>query len=140
MTTMKYLAFPLFFLLVSCGESVTPVDSGLENQIFHFGNGTEPQGLDPHIVTGVPENHLLTALCEGLTIYNPKGGSQLPGVAESWDISPDGLIYTFKLNKDAKWSNGDSVTADDFVWSWKRILTASLGSQYPDMLYYVKNA
>ena len=137
---MKYLAFPLFFLLVSCGESVTPVDSGLENQIFHFGNGTEPQGLDPHIVTGVPENHLLTALCEGLTIYNPKGGSQLPGVAESWDISPDGLIYTFKLNKDAKWSNGDSVTADDFVWSWKRILTASLGSQYPDMLYYVKNA
>ena len=137
---MKYLSFPLFFLLVSCGESVTPVDSGLENQIFHFGNGTEPQGLDPHIVTGVPENHLLTALCEGLTIYNPKGGPQLPGVAESWDISPDGLIYTFKLNKDAKWSNGDSVTADDFVWSWKRILTASLGSQYPDMLYYVKNA
>ena len=55
-------------------------------------------------------------------------------------LSPDGLIYTFKLNKDAKWSNGDSVTADDFVWSWKRILTASLGSQYPDMLYYVKNA
>ena len=137
---MKFLVLTLLFLIVSCGQSVSPVDSGLENQVFHFGNGTEPQGLDPHIVTGVPENHLLTALCEGLTIYNPKGGSQLPGVAESWDISSDGLIYTFNLNKDAKWSNGDPVTADDFVWSWKRILTASLGSQYPDMLYYVKNA
>ena len=58
---MKFLALPLLFLIVSCGQSVSPVDSGLDNQIFHFGNGTEPQGLDPHIVTGVPENHLLTA-------------------------------------------------------------------------------
>ena len=90
---MKFLVLPLFFLIVSCGQSVNPVDSGLENQVFHFGNGTEPQGLDPHIVTGVPENHLLTALCEGLTIYNPKGGSQLPGVAESWDIS-SAVSYT----------------------------------------------
>ena len=58
---MKFLVLPLFLLIISCGQSVSPVDSGLENQIFHFGNGTEPQGLDPHIVTGVPENHLLTA-------------------------------------------------------------------------------
>ena len=77
--------FSLFLslILISCSEGISPVDSGLEKKIFHFGNGTEPQGLDPHIVTGVPENHLLTALCEGLTIYNPKGGSQLPGVAKS---------------------------------------------------------
>ena len=126
--------------ITSCGENISPVDSGLEQQIFHYGNGSEPQGLDPHIVTGVPEHHILIALCEGLTSSNPKGGEPLPGMAESWTLSDDGKVYTFKINKNAKWSNGDSVTAEDFVWSWKRVLTPSLGSQYTDMLYYVEGA
>ena len=136
----KYIPLLLLFGLVSCGESITPVDSGLDAQILHFGNGSEPQGLDPHIVTGVPEHHLLISMCEGLTIANPRGGENLPGVAKEWDISSDGKIYTFYLNKNAKWSNGDPVIADDFVWSWMRILTSTLGSQYPDMLYYLKGA
>ena len=136
----KYIPLLLLFGLVSCGESIAPVDSGLDAQILHFGNGSEPQGLDPHIVTGVPEHHLLISMCEGLTIANPRGGENLPGVAEKWDISSDGKIYTFYLNKNAKWSNGDPVIADDFVWSWMRILTSTLGSQYPDMLYYLKGA
>ena len=136
----KYIPLLLLFGLVSCGESITPVDSGLDAQILHFGNGSEPQGLDPHIVTGVPEHHLLISMCEGLTIANPRGGENLLGVAKEWDISSDGKIYTFYLNKNAKWSNGDPVIADDFVWSWMRILTSSLGSQYPDMLYYLKGA
>jgi oligopeptide transport system substrate-binding protein len=133
-------ALLLLTFVTSCGENISPVDSGLEQQIFHFGNGAEPQGLDPHIVTGVPEHHLLIALCEGLTSSNPKGGSPLPGMAESWTLSDDGTIYIFNINKNAKWSNGDQVVANDFVWSWKRVLTPSLGSQYTDMLYYVKNA
>jgi|TARA_B100000900_G_scaffold415781_1_gene447165 oligopeptide transport system substrate-binding protein len=140
---MNKTSFSLLFLLffiTSCGNNVSPVDSGLENQIFHFGNGSEPQGLDPHIVTGVPEHHILIALCEGLTSSNPKGGAALPGMAESWTISEDGKTYIFNINKDAKWSNGDSVTAEDFVWSWNRVLTPSLGSQYTDMLYYVEGA
>ena len=142
---MKYSlksVIPLFILLfvISCSKNISPVDSGLENQIFHFGNGSEPQGIDPHIVTGVPEHHLLIALCEGLTSSNPKGGESLAGAAASWDISDDGKEYTFYLQKNGKWSNGDPVTAHDFVWSWKRVLTPSLGSQYPDMLYYVKVA
>ena len=116
------------------------VDSAIEDGIFHFGNGSEPQGIDPHIVTGVPEHHILISLCEGLTIANPNGGPNLPGVAESWTISDDGREYIFNLNKNAKWSNGEVMTADDFVWSWKRMLTASLGSQYPDMLYYLEGA
>lgn len=128
------------FVLISCSDSISPVDAALEKQILHFGNGSEPQGLDPHIVTGVPEHHLLISMCEGLTISNPRGGENLPGVAESWEISDDGKIYTFFLNKEAKWSNGDPLVAEDFVWSWMRILTPSLGSQYPDMLYYVKGA
>ena len=109
----------LFLILISsCSDVISPVDAALENQILHFGNGSEPQGLDPHIVTGVPEHHLLISMCEGLTIANPKGGENLPGVAESWDISEDGKTYTFFLNQNAKWSNGDQVTAQDFVWSW----------------------
>ena len=139
MKNAVYLSL-LLIIVSSCSDSVSPVDAALENQILHFGNGSEPQGLDPHIVTGVPEHHLLISLCEGLTIANPKGGENLPGVAESWDISEDGKTYTFFLNQNAKWSNGDPVTAQDFVWSWMRILTSSLGSQYPDMLYYLEGA
>ena len=140
----RILTFFIGFVLVSgCSENVTPVDSGLEKQIYHHGNGSEPQGIDPHIVTGVPEHHILISLCEGLTIPNPNpkdSNGYIPGTAESWSISEDGKEYIFKLNKNAKWSNGEPVTADDFVWSWKRILTASLGSQYPDMLYYLEGA
>jgi len=132
--------FFLIFILTACSQTEAPVDTGLITKTFHWGNGTEPQGIDPHIVTGVPEHHVLQSLCEGLTSSNPKGGESLPGAASSWTISEDGKIYTFYLQENGKWSNGDPVTADDFVWSWKRILTASLGSQYPDMLYYVKNA
>ncbi len=140
----KLYLIPLIFIFVtSCSDSINPVDSGLENQIYHHGNGSEPQGIDPHIVTGVPEHHILISLCEGLTIPNPNPNDMngyMAGTAESWSISDDGKEYIFNINKNAKWSNGEPVTADDFVWSWKRILTASLGSQYPDMLYYLVGA
>ena len=135
-----YLTLAVIIFISGCSSSFSPVDDGLDKQIFHFGNGSEPQGIDPHIVTGVPEHHLLIALCEGLTSSNPKVGESLSGAAESWDISSDGREYTFYLQKNGKWSNGDLVTAHDFVWSWKRILTPSLGAQYPDMLYYLENA
>ena len=94
---MKNTAYLSIFLLVisSCSDGISPVDAALEKQILHFGNGSEPQGLDPHIVTGVPEHHLLISMCEGLTIANPRGGDNLPGVAESWNISKDGKTYTF---------------------------------------------
>ena len=139
---INILSITLIFL-IGCSENISPVDSGLEQQIYHHGNGSEPQGIDPHIVTGVPEHHILISLCEGLTIPNPNptgSDGYIPGTAESWSISDDGKEYIFKLNKNAKWSNGDPVTAVDFVWSWKRILTARLGSQYPDMLYYLVGA
>ena len=140
----RFYILPFIFIFIfGCSENISPVDSGLENQIYHHGNGSEPQGLDPHIVTGVPEHHILISLCEGLTIPNPNPedmNGYMAGTAESWTISDDGKEYIFNINKNAKWSNGDPVTAEDFVWSWKRILTASLGSQYPDMLYYLEGA
>ena len=141
---LRTLSFFIIFAFVyGCSENITPVDSGLEKQIYHHGNGSEPQGIDPHIVTGVPEHHILISLCEGLTIPNPNPDDMngyMAGTAESWSVSEDGKEYIFNINKNARWSNGDPVTANDFVWSWKRILTASLGSQYPDMLYYLVGA
>ena len=101
----RILTFFIGLVLVSgCSENVTPVDSGLEKQIYHHGNGSEPQGIDPHIVTGVPEHHILISLCEGLTIPNPNpkdSNGYIPGTAESWSISEDGKEYIFKLNKNA---------------------------------------
>ena len=141
---LRTLSFFIIFAFVyGCSENITPVDSGLEKQIYHHGNGSEPQGIDPHIVTGVPEHHILISLCEGLTIPNPNPDDMngyMAGTAESWSVSEDGKEYIFNINKNARWSNGEPVTANDFVWSWKRILTASLGSQYPDMLYYLVGA
>jgi oligopeptide transport system substrate-binding protein len=103
--------------------------------VLNFGNGTEPQDLDPQIVTGVPENKIVNALFEGLVAEGPSGADTIGGVAERWDISEDGRTYTFHLRADAKWSNGDPVTAQDFVASYKRILTPALASEYAYKLH-----
>ncbi|NNE37538.1 MAG: peptide ABC transporter substrate-binding protein, partial [Gammaproteobacteria bacterium] len=121
-------------------EQASNVESGTENQILHIGNGTEPQDLDPHIVTGVTEHNIITSLIEGLVSKHPENLNPEPGMAESWEISDDGKTYIFNLRQDAKWSNGDPVTAHDFVYSWKRALTPELGNQYAYMLYLVENA
>ncbi len=132
----------LFLLTLSACSSdsgpETSNDSGA--QIFNLGNGAEPQDLDPHIVTGVSEHNVITSLLEGLVSVHPVDLTPTPGVAESWDISEDGLIYTFHLNHNARWSNGDPVTAMDFVYSWRRSLTPELGNQYAYMLYPLVNA
>ena len=111
-----------------------------EKQIFVFNVNAEPETLDPAIMTGVPEHTLATALFEGLTTHHPENLEPLPGAAESWEISPDRLTYTFHLRKDGRWSNGDPVTAEDFVWSWRRAVDPATASQYAYMLYPIKNA
>jgi oligopeptide transport system substrate-binding protein len=102
-------------------------------------NGAEPESLDPAIITGQSEGRILTALFEGLTSRDPHGVI-LPGVAESWAISPDGREYRFRLRKEARWSNGDPVVADDFIQSWKRTLEPQTAAEYAYQLFYLKNA
>ena len=100
----KFIYIPVLFLLFGCSENISPVDSGLANQIYHHGNGSEPQGIDPHVVTGVPEHHILISLCEGLTIPNPNPNDMngyMAGTAETWSISDDGKEYIFNINKNA---------------------------------------
>jgi oligopeptide transport system substrate-binding protein len=121
--------------LVGCsGGSSSDLD------IIRIGNGTEPEGLDPHIVTGIPEHHILLCLFEGLVRMDPGDLSIIPGVAERWEVSEDGKTYTFHLRADAKWSNGDSLTSEDFLYAWQRMLTPTLASEYAYMLYPMENA
>jgi oligopeptide transport system substrate-binding protein len=101
-------------------------------------NGAEPQTLDPAILTGEPELRIVQALFEGLTSRNAKG-EIIPGMAQSWTLSPDGITYTFSLRPGVKWSNGDPVTASDFVNSWERALNPLTASQYSYQLYYLAN-
>lgn len=114
--------------------------NGQPLMVWDVGNGAEPQDLDPQIVTGVPENNILMGLFEGLVSADPKGLGFEPGVAESWDISDDGLVYTFHLRNDAKWSNGDPLTAEDFVKSYQRMLTPAFAAEYSYLLWFVVGA
>lgn len=134
----------LVLFVAGCGqkESASATAGNVSSsakKVLQFGNGTEPQDLDPQIVTGVPEHRLIIALFEGLVSEGPD--MQLtPGVAEKWDISKDGLVYTFHLRADAQWSNGVPITADDFVQSYKRMLTPALAAEYSYMLWHVVGA
>lgn len=130
----------LLTALAGCTGGESNVERGNREGILHYGNGSEPQGLDPHVITGVPENHIVSSLFEGLVGKSPWDLSPIPGVAQSWDISEDGTVYTFHLNPEAKWSNGEQITASDFVWSWNRALHPTMGNQYAYMLYSVVNA
>ena len=130
----------LMFVLASCGDYQSNVEAGNLNGTLHWGNGTEPQSLDPHIATGVPEHHIISALMEGLIHKDGETLEPRPGVAESWDISDDGRIYTFYLRKDARWSNGDPHNAHDYIWSWWRALQPALGNLYAYMYFPIQNA
>ncbi len=101
-------------------------------------NGAEPETLDPALATVQPDQRLCSALFEGLTTFDAAGQPQ-PGVAERWDLSPDGTEYTFHLRRDALWSNGERVTAVDFAKSWQRVLSPRTGAQYAYQLFLLRN-
>ena len=130
----------LLLLAPACTKRETRVEIGDREQVFHKGNGSEPKDLDPHTVTGITEYNIMIALLEGLVAATPKTLAPVPGVAQRWELSDDRLVYTFHLHPDAKWSNGDPVTADDFVFSYKRVLSPALGSAYAYMLFCLVNA
>jgi oligopeptide transport system substrate-binding protein len=127
--------------LAGCTERETRAETAAREGILLLGNGTEPGGLDPHLVTGVPENRIISALVEGLIAYHPTDDSAPePGVAKSWEPNHDYSEWTFHLHPEARWSNGDPVRAQDFVYSWERMLNPLLGAQYANMLYALENA
>jgi len=113
----------------------------MEGNILRIGNGGEPRDLDPQTVTGMPEVKIIGTLLEGLVAYHPTDDAiPYAGIAERWDCSEDGKTWRFYLRENARWSNGDSVTAHDFVYSWRRVLHPELGNEYADWLYMIKGA
>ena len=124
----------------SCKKRETLVERGNREGVFHISIGSEPSDLDPHTVTGLGEAKLVQALFDPLVSFEPGTLAPVPALAASWEISPDGLTYTFHLRPDAKWSDGSPFTAQDCVESWKRILTPSLAADYAYFLYLLKGA
>ncbi len=107
---------------------------------LHISIGSSPQSIDPHVVTGVPGIKILNALCEPLLTLNTKTYLVEPGAAESWNISEDGLVYTFNIRENARWSNGEKLTAHDFEYTWKRALLPDVGWQYAPDYYAILGA
>ena len=103
-------------------------------------NGPDPQTLDPALATGLEDLRVINGLFEGLTRYDPVTARPIPGLAENWEISADGRVYTFHLREHLFWSPGQPITADDVVYSWRRVLDPRTASEYAGQLYYLKNA
>ena len=105
---------------------------------LRIGNAGEPDTLDPHHASGTWENRIIGDMFMGLTT-EAADGSVIPGAAESWTVSDDGLVYTFTL-RDHTWSDGQPVTADDFVFAMRRLLAPETAAKYASILYTIKNA
>ena len=126
-------------MLVLAGCSRSEEEAG--SQVLRMGIGGEPRDLDPHTVSGSPEVTVILSLMEGLVAYHPTDDEiPYPGVAERWESAEDGRVWRFFLRENARWSNGDRVTADDFVYAWRRVLHPALGNEYADWLYMVEGA
>jgi oligopeptide transport system substrate-binding protein len=125
--------FAACFLIYGCVRPEPPADVTIIN-------GTEPESLDPAIITGQPEFRIVIGLFEGLMRLDPKTARPIPGLAESLEISPDGCVYTFHLRTNLVWSTREPITADDVVYSWIRALNPATASDYAGQLYYLKNA
>ena len=128
----------LAWFLQGCSRP-SNVETALDENILHFGLGAEPQHLDPHLATSVAAHNILSALLEGLVSEHPETLKPVPGVAHRWEKLEEGKTYLFYLRDNALWSNGDPVTAHDFVYSFRRILNPNLGAQYGSMLQPLKN-
>ncbi|MEL7563907.1 MAG: peptide ABC transporter substrate-binding protein [Dehalobacterium sp.] len=121
----------------SNGENPMNSENGNVEQKIIYNLGAEPETLDPAAATGMTEGTVQMALFEGLVRLDANE-EPVPGIAEKWDISDDGLTYTFHL-RDAKWSNGETVTARDFEYAWKRLLNPEMANYYAYQLYYLVN-
>ena len=151
---LKVLTMSLLLLVFGCGKKqeiacivgnqdvIVGGESGQElspTQVFRKNNGTEPGTLDPHRAEGVPASNVLRDLFEGLVMVDPSG-AYISGAAESWSLSEDAKTYVFKMRENGKWSNGDVVTAEDFVYGLRRSVDPATLSNYSSMLYPIKNA
>lgn len=133
-------------ILSACGggeeqqtQSVSAAGAAPDVVVFHRGNGTEPDSLDPHRTAGTWENNIIGDMLMGL-MTEDVAGKAIYGAAVSHSVSDDGLVYTFQIREDMVWSDGEPVTAEDFVYAYRRILDPLTAAQYASLTYFIKNA
>jgi oligopeptide transport system substrate-binding protein len=132
-------AFLLITIFAGCGKSGSNAPVNGEKAVT-FNLRAEAKTIDPQLETDESTSKVLAMCMEGLVRLGKKAGEVVPGAAKKWTVSKNGLVWTFYLRKDAKWSNGKSVTANDFMFAIKRALTPSTAAQYAYIFYYMKNA
>ncbi len=127
-------------LLAGCNDRNAAVDQATKAGILLINNLNDPLTLDPQLASGTIDLRIAGALFESLLNYNPQTLEPEPGAAESWEVSPDGLVFTFQLRKNARWSDGSPVTADDFLFAYERALNPRIAAPNALMIFGVKNA
>ncbi|PIR20740.1 MAG: ABC transporter substrate-binding protein [Deltaproteobacteria bacterium CG11_big_fil_rev_8_21_14_0_20_47_16] len=110
------------------------------DRYLNIHSGSEPETIDPGMASGNVEHRVLTSMFEGLTIYHPQKMTAVPGIAERWTVSPDGKTYTFFLRNNAQWSDGTPIAAQDFVYSYERMLNPNTGAHFAHHLFILKGA
>jgi oligopeptide transport system substrate-binding protein len=134
------LTAALALLLNGCRPRESAVEAATASRTLLLGNLSEPNDLDPQIADSQQTFNIIMALMEGLAQYHPETCEAAPATAERWEISADQRTWTFHLRRDARWSNGDPVTAKDFAWAYRRMLNPALGAEYASMLFVLRNA
>lgn len=129
------MAVTMFAGCATPGSKKSSKDS--DEKVFRYSTRTEPTSLDPTKSNSIPDNEIQHAITESLV--RNTAGEVKPGVAEKWEVSEDGLTYTFHLNKDAKWSDGEQIKAQDFVYSWQRLMDPETAAPYAFIGEYIKN-
>ncbi len=136
------LAVSLF--LSGCASSASNLYFGStkahSDKVLRYISGSEPESLDPQVPTGQPEARVLMSMYDGLVEYHPKTMDPIPAIAESWKISPDGTEFIFNLRKNARFSNGEPIRAQDFVYTLRRALSPELAAQNAYLAYEIKYA
>jgi len=128
------LCLPLVAVtFLGCSRHEPPADLVIINNV-------EPESLDPAIIVAQADMRIVSGMFEGLTRLEPVQARAVPGLAQSWEISPDGKIYTFHLRTNLHWSTGEPITSADVVYSWIRALDPKTASRYVEQLYYLKHA
>ncbi|KMP95277.1 peptide ABC transporter substrate-binding protein [Bacillus wiedmannii] len=136
---LMVMALVTSLLLTACNNKANKSDTEAKKQVLNVTVSEEIPSLDTAKTMDGTSAHVMQNIFEGLYVLNDQD-QPIPAVAKSFKRSEDGKKYTFDLRKDAKWSNGDSVTANDFMFAWKRAINRETASQYAYMLFHVKNA
>ncbi|MCQ2370901.1 MAG: peptide ABC transporter substrate-binding protein [Akkermansia sp.] len=129
----RLLTVLLALAVAACGDGRSSAERAAEQGIVIVGNNQEPQSLDPHKATAVADGKIICAMLEGLM------PAEHPGMAETWEHNADASVWTFHL-RDAQWSDGRPVTAQDFAYAYRRLLHPDFGGKYAEMLYPIRNA